>query len=112
MNGGAKPRVSSPAPGRSILITSAPRSPSIWAQVGAGEDSGEVEYAQAFQGAGRDGHAGLQLADTERRAVSYAATPGKENRTGTRHSVPPGARLKEGRVHVRPPTHNRGARLL
>src|SRR5665213_2616085 len=34
MVGGAKPRVSSPAPGRSILITSAPRSPSICAQVG------------------------------------------------------------------------------
>src|SRR5690242_11535487 len=34
MVGGAKPRVSSPAPGRSILITSAPRSASICAQVG------------------------------------------------------------------------------
>src|SRR5271169_1726629 len=34
MKGGAKPLVSSPAPGRSILITSAPRSPSICAQVG------------------------------------------------------------------------------
>src|ERR1700722_17249966 len=34
MNGGAKPRVSSPAPGRSILITSQPRSPNICAQVG------------------------------------------------------------------------------
>ena len=32
--GGAKPRVSSPEPLRSILITSAPRSPSIWVQVG------------------------------------------------------------------------------
>src|ERR1700722_9471388 len=34
MYGGANPRVSSPAPGRSILITSAPRSASICAHVG------------------------------------------------------------------------------
>ena len=30
MNGGPQPRVSSPAPGRSTLITSAPRSASVW----------------------------------------------------------------------------------
>src|SRR5271166_665363 len=34
MNGGAKPRVSSPEPGFSILITSAPKSASICTQVG------------------------------------------------------------------------------
>src|ERR1700722_14403551 len=34
MYGGAKPRVPPPAPGGSILITSAPRSPSICTQVG------------------------------------------------------------------------------
>src|SRR6266851_5124326 len=34
MKGGTKPRVSSPAPGFSILITSAPRSASICTQVG------------------------------------------------------------------------------
>src|SRR5690606_30302943 len=32
--GGPKRRVSSPLPGRSILITSAPRSPRIWVQKG------------------------------------------------------------------------------
>src|SRR5580658_6881450 len=50
MNGGAKPRVSSPAPGRSILMTSAPRSPSIWAQVGPARTRVRSNTRRPFSG--------------------------------------------------------------
>ncbi len=42
-NGGPQPRVSSPAPGRSTLITSAPKSASIWPTHGPAMTAAEVE---------------------------------------------------------------------
>ena len=42
-NGGPQPRVSSPCPGLSTLITRAPRSASIIAAVRAGEGTGQVD---------------------------------------------------------------------
>ena len=46
-NGGPQPRVSSPEPGGSTLITSAPMSPSIMAQSGPGEDARQVDDARS-----------------------------------------------------------------
>src|SRR3984885_7764277 len=48
--GGANPRVSSPAPGRSILITSAPRSPSICTQVGPASTRVRSKTRRPFSG--------------------------------------------------------------
>src|ERR1700690_2139056 len=61
MNGGAKPRVSSPAPGRSILITSAPRSPSIWAQVGPARTRVRSNTRRPFNGPEGWGPLGLVM---------------------------------------------------
>src|ERR1700744_3729517 len=50
MTGGPKPRVSSPAPGRSILITSAPRSASICTQVGPASTRVRSNTRRPFSG--------------------------------------------------------------
>ena len=50
MNGGAKPRVSSPLPGFSTLITSAPRSPSIYTQVGPASTRVRSNTVRPFSG--------------------------------------------------------------
>jgi hypothetical protein len=58
-NGGPQPRVSSPLPGDSTLITRAPRSPSIIGGVRAGEGAGQVDDEQVGEGSGHLGHEGV-----------------------------------------------------
>ena len=49
-NGGPQPRVSSPLPGRSTLMTSAPRSASSLRAPGSGEHARQIEHAQVSEG--------------------------------------------------------------
>ena len=54
-NGGPQPRVSSPLPGLSTLITRAPRSPSIIAGVRPGQGPGQVDDEDAVEWSGHAG---------------------------------------------------------
>src|SRR3954453_7107852 len=82
MVGGAKPRVSSPAPGRSILITSAPRSASIWAQVGPASTRVRSKTRNPFKGpVGFDMMLSISFAVIDRRwieATDRVECPGKD----------------------------------